>query len=248
MHFIVFDLELNQDFLSLQDLYKNKSSAPFEIIQIGAVKLDSEFNTVDNFNRYVKPTFYTKINPFITELTSITTEQLQSEKQFPEIYKAFTEFIGGSDSIFGIWGTSDIKELFRNAEKHELNSKYLPRRFINIQPYVSMYFNLPPKNLLRLQHAVEALNLPINYTFHNAFFDAYYTSEIFKKIYNSFIQPKIYDPTNITIKPRQPKREIDTENLLNQFEKMYARKMTQEEQSIILLAYKMGKTNQFLKK
>lgn len=247
MYFIVFDLELNQDFPSLQDISKNRSSAPFEIIQIGAVKLDSKFNTVDTFNRYVKPTFYTKINSFITELTGITTDQLQSEEQFPEIYKAFTEFIDESDSIFCIWGTSDIKELFRNVEKHQLNSKPLPRRFINIQPYVSIYFNFPPRNLLRLQHAVEALNLPINYTFHNAFYDAYYTAEIFKKIYNSFIQPKIYDPTIITIKPRQPKREIDIDSLLNQFEKMYARKMTAEEQSIILLAYKMGKTNQFLK-
>ena len=123
MYFIVFDLELNQDFSSLQNLYKKTSSVPFEIIQIGAVKLDSEFNTVDTFNRYVKPTIYTKINPFITELTGITTEQLQSEEQFPEIYKAYTEFIAGTDSIFCIWGTSDIKELFRNVEEHHLNSK-----------------------------------------------------------------------------------------------------------------------------
>jgi DNA polymerase III epsilon subunit-like protein len=247
MYFIVFDLELNQDFSSLQNLYKKILPIPFEIIQIGAVKLDSGFNTIDTFNRYVKPTIYTKINPFITELTGITTDQLQSEEQFPEIYKAFTEFIAGTDSIFCIWGTSDIKELFGNVEIHILSSKLLPRRFINIQPYVSMYFNFPPKNLLRLQHAVELLNLPIKYTFHNAFYDAYYTAEIFKKIYNSFIHPTIYDPSFITIKPRQPKREIDIDGLLNQFEKMYTRKITEEEQGMILLAYKMGKTNQFLK-
>lgn len=247
MHFIVFDLELNQDFSSSQDIYEKRLSLPFEIIQIGAVKLDSEFNTVDTFNRYVKPTFYTKINPFITELTDITTEQLQKEEQFPEIYNAYAEFISGTDSIFCTWGTSDIKELFKNAEKHNLSTKLLPRRFINIQPYVSMYFNFPPKNLLRLQHAVEALNIPIKYTFHNAFYDAYYTSEIFKRIYNSFIQPKIYDPSYITINSRQPKREIDIDGLIKQFEKMYSRKMSEEEQSIIILSYKMGKTNQFLK-
>jgi len=247
MYFIVFDLELNQDFSSLQNIYDKRSSVPFEIIQIGAVKLDSEFNTVDTFNRYVKPTFYSRINPFITELTGITTEQLQKEEQFPEIYKEYAEFIAGTDSIFCIWGTSDIKELFRNVEKHNLSSKFLPRRFINIQPYTSMYFNFPPKNLLRLQHAVEALNIPIKYTFHNAFYDAYYTAEIFKKIYNSFIEPKIYDPSFINIKPRQPKREIALDGLIEQFEKMYARKMTEEEQGIIILAYKMGKTGQFLK-
>lgn len=247
MDFIVFDLELNQDFSSLQKLNEKCSSAPFEIIQIGAVKLDSEFKTVATFNRYIKPTIYAKINPFITELTGITTEQLQSEEQFPEVYKAYTEFMAGTDSIFCTWGESDIKELFRNTEKHQLSTKLLPSKFINLQPYVSMYFNFPPKNLLRLQHAVEALKLPMEYTFHDAFNDAYYTAEIFKKIYNSFIQPKIYDPPYITIRPRQPKRELDIESLLNQFEKMYSRKMTEEEKGIILLAYKMGKTSQFVK-
>ena len=34
---------------------------------------------------------------------------------------------------------------------------------------------------------------------------------------------------------------------LSKFEKMYARKITKEEQEMIKLAYKMGRTNQFLK-
>jgi len=247
MYFIIFDLEFNQDFPSLQDLDRKRSPHPLEIIQIGAIKLDLEFNTVATFNRYVKPAIYTRISPFITELTGITTEQLQIEEAFPEIYKTYTEFIDGTDSVFCIWGMSDIKELFRNAEYHHLNRKLLPKMFINLQPYASLYLNLPKKNLLSLQYAVEALNLPITNTFHNALSDAYYTAEIFKKIYNTSIQPKIYDPSYIAIRPRQPKREIDIDKLLQQFEKMYAREMTEEEQGMIKLAYKMGRTNQFLK-
>lgn len=247
MYFIIFDVELNQDFSALQDFDGRRSLYPFEIIQIGAIKLDSELNTVATFNRYVKPTIYTKISPFITELTGITTEQLLTEEPFSEVYQAYLEFIEGTDSIFCIWGMSDIKELFRNAEHHQLNRKLLPRMCINLQPYASMHLHHSPKTQLQLQHAVEALNLPIPYTFHNALYDAYYTAEIFKKIYNSSIQPKLYDPSYITRRPRQRKREIDVDQLLQQFEKMYARKMTEEEQGIIQLAYKMGKTHQFLK-
>lgn len=247
MHFIVFDLELNQDFSSIQITDNKRKPAPFEIIQIGAIKLDADFNTVDTFNRFIKPTFYTKISPFISELTGITTEQLQTEKQFLEIYYEYIEFIGGTDSIFCTWGTSDIKELFKNAELHNLSTKPFPRGFINIQPYVSLYFNFSAKNLLRLEHAVEALNIQVEYTFHNAFHDAYYTAEIFKKVYNSFIQPKIYDPSHVYIKPRQPKRSIDIDGLVKQFEKMYDRSLTDVEQDMIILAYKMGKTGQFLK-
>lgn len=246
MFYIVFDLELNQDFSSLQSV-NTRSVPPFEIIQIGAVKLDSEFNTVDTFNRYVKPSVYKNINPFVTELTGITTEQLQAEDQFPDVYQAFIEFVTDTDSIFCTWGMTDMKELFRNVENQKLNNKLLPRNYINIQPHVSRHFNFPSKNLLSLQHAAEALNIPLTYTFHDALNDAFYTAEIFKKVYNSSIQPDIYVPNRIVIKPRQPKRVIDVEGLINQFEKMYARKMTEEEQGIILLAYKMGKTSQFLK-
>jgi len=247
MHYIVFDLEFNQDFSSLQSFDKKRSQYPFEIIQIGAIKLDVNMNTVATFNRFVKPTIYTQISPFITKLTGISTEQLQIEELFPEVYKSYIEFIEDTDSVFCIWGMSDIKELFRNADYHQLNRKNLPRWFINLQPYVSIYFGLPATNLLRLQNAVEALSLPITYQFHSALSDAYYTAELFKAIYNSSIQPKLYDPSYVITRPRQQKREIDIDKLLQQFEKMYARIMTDEEQEIIKLAYKMGRTNQFLK-
>ena len=247
MSFIIFDLEFNQDVSSLQNFDKTRSLNPFEIIQIGAIKLDLEFNTVETFNRYVKPTFYTRINPFVTELTGITTEQLLTEGPFPEIYKAFTTFINESDSIFCTWGMSDIIELFRNVEDHQLSHRFLPKRVINLQPYVSMHFNLSQKNLLRLQHAVDLLHIPITYAFHNALHDAFYTAEVFKKVYNSSIQPKPYDPSHRTFRPKHRIRVIDNDKLLLQFEKMYARKITEEEEGMIKLAYKMGRTNQFLK-
>jgi len=247
MYFIIFDLEFNQDVSSLQNFDRERSQYPFEIIQIGAIKLDQELKTIGTFNRYVMPTFYTRINPFVTELTGITTEQLQIEEPFPAIYKAYTEFIDGPDTIFCIWGMSDIQGLIKNIEDHQLSHKLLPKMVINLQPYASMLLNRSRKNLLRLGHAVEALNIPITYAFHNALHDAFYTAEVFKKIYNSSIQPISYDSYKMPMRPKHRKREIDIDKLLQQFEKMYARKMTEEEQRMIKLAYKMGRTNQFLK-
>lgn len=247
MHYIVFDLEFNQDISSLQHSDIKRFQCPFEIIQIGAIKLDLDFNTVDTFNRYVKPTIYSKLNSFITDMTGITTEKLLVEEPFPNIYNNYTEFINEPDSIFCIWGMSDLSVLFKNVEYHKLNNKLLPRMFINLQPYVSKYLNLPTKNLLQLRHTVEELNIPITYKFHNALYDAYYTAEIFKKIHNSSIQPKLYDHSYVKIRIKQKKLEIDFDKLIHQFEKMYDRKMSIEEQDIIKLAYKMGKTNQFLK-
>lgn len=246
MFYIVFDLEFNQDFASLQNFDKTGIRYPFEIIQIGALKLDLEFNTIDTFNVYVKPYFYAEISPFITELTGITTNQLLSEKGFPDVYADFIKFTGSLDSVFCIWGMSDIKELFKNVHYHKLNDTTLPRKFINIQPYVSKHFNFSTKRLLKLQDAVQLLRLPITTPFHNALNDAYYTAEILKKIYHPFIQPILYDPSYRPVRSQQPKKKIDFEGLIKQFEKMYNRELNEEEQSMIKLAYKMGKTHQFL--
>ncbi len=248
MNYIVFDLELNQDYTTLDRKLVQKRQPPFEIIQLGAVKLDSEFNTVDNFNKYVKPIIYERLNPFVEELTGITQETLSNAEMFPEVYKQFIDFIGDKDSVFCVWGTSDISELYRNADIHSLTKTALPRKYINIQPYVSLHFHFPVKNLLRLEHAVQALNIPVKNTFHDAYNDAFYTAEILKKIYNSFILPKTFDPAVPVIRPpSRQRRVIDTEALINQFAKMYNRELTQEEKSMILLAYKMGKTGQFMK-
>jgi len=142
---------------------------------------------------------------------------LQNAEYFPKIYTEFIRFLGDTDVVFCLWGMSDLKELFKNAESHNLNTKNLSRRYINIQPFVSLYFNYSVKNLLKLE-------------------------------YSPFMLPQTYDPMEkIKRTPGKPKKIIDTDGLIRQFEKMYARKMSEEEQSIILLAYKMGKTGQFLK-
>lgn len=246
--YIIFDFEFNQDFSDEKIIGGTKSSYPFEIIQIGAIKLDAKLNTIAHFNRYVRPVIYSNITPFITELTGITTVQLQSEHTFPDVYQDFIEFIG-TDSIFLSWGRTDVKELFRSADYFKLDSRLLPRLFIDLQPYASLYLKQPEKKLLRLQYTVEALGITQAYPFHNAYHDAYYTAEIFKQIGYTSMKPMLYSPQD-TIWNKQnrvTKKIIDYASLIHQFEKMYQRPMSIEEQEIIKLAYKMGKTGQFIK-
>ncbi len=249
MNYIVYDLEFNQD-LSSSDTRRIRRSC-FEIIQVGAVKLDASLNTVDTFHRYVKPTIYPAVNPFITELTGITTEKLTAEEAFPAVYDAFAEFSGGSGSVFCIWGMADLKELFRNIDYHKLDPRLISKRYINLQPYTSLYFNLSREKMMKLKTAAELLGIPLTYPFHNALHDAVYTAEIWRRIISDSIRPKRYDSEQAansrTSCQRQAKRKIDDKNLILQFEKMYGRELTEEEKSMIILAYKMGKTRQFLK-
>lgn len=58
MNYIVLDLEWNQ---SADGKAYTNSRIPFEIIQIGAVKLDENFSEISQFDRYIRPAVYTKL-------------------------------------------------------------------------------------------------------------------------------------------------------------------------------------------
>ena len=58
MEYIVFDLEFNQGFDKKLNKTVSNEKCPFEIVQIGAVKLNSNLEMIDTFNSFVKPNIY----------------------------------------------------------------------------------------------------------------------------------------------------------------------------------------------
>ena len=222
LNYIIFDLEFNQGYKYKR---KNKSKVNpdcrFEIIQIGALKLDNNLKTIGRLNRLVKPQVYNCIHHFIAEMTSITEEKLEDSKPFSDVYKEFIEFIG-DNSILCTWGSSDMRELLRNINYHNLDSSLLSKDYIDIQRLASSYLNTPNGNSIGLKNAVKALKLPLDSQFHDAYNDAYYTAEVFKQIYTDDIKPITYN-LNENRRPGKKKIKVNTAKLLTQFEKMFER-------------------------
>ena len=215
MNYIIYDLEFNQknnitteaDNNYIETEINNSCSMPFEIIQIGALKLNQNFQTISTFNTLIKPTVYKTIHPFVENLTKITDDMVASCKDFVHVYEDFLNFIGNDEITFCVWGAADIKELIRNLKFHNLSISCVPKYF-DIQKYASKYLKAPGKSRIGLRNAIELLNIPIEGEFHDAFNDAYYTAEVFKLIHNDNIKPMIYTPAP----PRritQPKEKID---------------------------------------
>ncbi|GAA0077767.1 3'-5' exonuclease [Clostridium sp. CTA-5] len=247
MNYIIYDLEFNQRDPNIpKDDASNVKELPFEIIQIGAIKLDETFNIVSKFNTLINPTVYTTIHPYVEKLTKINSEMLSSCESFPKIYKDFLKFVGDDEAIFCVWGKVDIKELLRNIKYYNLSTSLISKYYIDVQESASKYFKVEKGCKIGLKNAVELLGILNEDEFHDAYYDAYYTSEVFKRIYNEDIKPRIYT-TNLSRKMSNKKKTIDSVALIREFEKIYNRKMTKEEQDIIKLAYLMGKTNQFVK-
>lgn len=247
MNYMVFDLEFNQVFnFGKEKPRPSNPRCPFEIIHIGAVKLDKNLNEAGTFDRLVKPRIYNRIHPYVKRITGITKQDLAAGKPFKSVYKELTEFISDVN-VLCVWGTSDIKELLRNIEYHNLDTSLVPKKYIDVQHYTSNHLKHPKGTSISLGSAVEAFGIPAKHKFHNAFNDAFYTAEVFKKIDVRQIKPETYH----FHKDRKPERKsvkktaLDAARLVRQFEEIFHRKMTSEEQNIIKLAYEMGTAHKF---
>ena len=194
MNYIIYDLEFNQKYPKEMDVVRdNFNTYPFEIIQIGAIKLNKNLEIIDTFNSLIKPTIYPIIHPFIEELTNITNEKVSSCKLFKEVFQDFLKFIGNKNTVFCVWGETDIKELFKTLEFYDIPSTLISKKYIDVQSYTSKYFNVPPGSKIGLKNATALLNIENLLDFHNAFNDAYYTAKIFSNIYNKNIKPSYYE-------------------------------------------------------
>lgn len=242
MNYILYDLEFNHQYAKDD----KTSNLIFEIIQIGAVKLNENLEIESTFSRLIKPTVHTQIHPYIEELTQITTKMVDKEDSFPNVYNDFIKFIGDDNFVVCIWGIADIKELDKNIKFHKLKDLENFKKYIDVQNLASKHIKTPKGTKIGLKAAIEFFNLPIEKDFHNAFNDAFYTAQIFQRLYNSNVEINTYGNiySNRNLKPKQ---KVDIKALIYQFEKMYKRKMSNEEKSIIKTAYNMGKSNQFFK-
>ncbi len=169
MHYIAVDFEWNQAG------YNRKSSVQLdgEIIQIGAVKMDENFNVLEYFAADIKPVFYRKIHKKVKELTGIDQKQLNSGKDFLSIIEKFKIWCG-DEHIFLTWGPDDSRIMMQNLLVHKLDTSWMGK-WINLQVIYSMQTDVenPP---MALEKVVEFFGIPVEMDVHNAFNDAKYTS------------------------------------------------------------------------
>lgn len=241
MNYIVLDLEFNQPFsFKTGKSYELNPECPFEIIQIGAVKLNNNFEFIEKFNYMIKPEFYKRIHPYVEKITGITEKDLENKCYFKEAFNAFLKFIGNEDSVLCTWGIDDIKSLYRNIVVHNINTELITNKYINVQSYATKYLNYEAGKTIGLKNAVTELNIEIESKFHDALNDADYTAKIFKIVKPNKIS---FDTFNIMdlIRKKSDKRIINNKALIDHFTKELGRELTCEEEKIIKKAYKLGR-------
>lgn len=178
MDYIILDLEWNQ----AADLKtKLENSLVFEIIEIGAVKLNENKEHVGDFRELIKPQVFGKMNEITGELIHISMDELSECRTFTEVAGDFIRWCG-DDFIFCTWGNLDLLELQRNMDYYNMKPlSEKPFKFLDVQKLFSIAFE-DTKTRRTLHYAVDFLGIKKDVEFHRAYADAYYTAEVVKSI------------------------------------------------------------------
>ena len=197
MQYVVLDLEWNQPTSYSSYAYKEVGGKlMFELIQIGAVKVDEYLNVIDSFSQFIHPVHYTKLNPRIRRITHIEQEDLEDAPEFCEAMQSFSKWCG-DDYVMLTWGCDDISVLYQNMTFFKCDVQLKP--MYDLQRLYGEIVGGNSKDRKGLKAAMEQMNISPDEDsrpFHNAVNDAYYTALIFstfpepEKVFNYPLAPK----------------------------------------------------------
>jgi len=178
MNYIILDLEWNQ---SASGKVNSLPDMPFEIIEIGAVKLDEKLRYKGEWRRVIKPKVYKKLQSAVRKVIHLTETDLERGDDFEDAIVEFLDWCG-EEYTFAIWGSMDLTELQRNMKHYNVANPF-PKPFIylDVQKLYSHMF-LDGKNKVNLKSAIQELKIRETEEYHSALSDAHYTAKVLQKI------------------------------------------------------------------
>lgn len=176
MKYIVLDLEWNQSSTGTE---AEVEVLPFEIIEIGAIKLNEDCVMIGEFSELVKPAVYHEMHQFTSKLIHMQIQELERGKPFAQVAQSFLDWCGEEEYLFCTWGGSDLTELQRNMKFYDMTPlSDKPIRYLDVQKLFSIAYE-DRKSRRALEYAVDFLQVEKDIPFHRAFSDAYYTAGVF---------------------------------------------------------------------
>ena len=182
MEYIVLDLEWDSAYFPPEKRFLN------QILQIGAVKLDENFNIIDSFNRVIRSSFSNRVSSRFSKLTGITNEIMRNGTDFTEAVKEYNEFVKSAE-VTMTWSNSDLYTILENEElllKGGL--KFRMKKYLDLQKLVQgeMYNRgYESKNQVSLEAAADFLGVETEaFELHDALDDCKLSAKLLKLCYN----------------------------------------------------------------
>lgn len=194
MKYIVIDLEMN----SLAKEYKEERVlCSREIIEIGAVALDEQYQEIGSFKTLVKPQYNDVIKPYYERLTGISTEMVATAPVFEDALRMFCLWCHSMDEAIQIyqWSETDMEQVIceMNLKKivFEKKNQMLISDWLDFQKEFGEKLNL--SNAVSLKNAVMYAGIEFEGTEHDALDDARNTATLLKIVRTPALCKKALD-------------------------------------------------------
>ncbi len=201
MNHIVIDLEMNK----IERQYHGENKLSSELIEIGAVKMNEQFEVLDTYQTYVLPEFGS-MDERIIELTGITDKKLVGAPGFAEAMDDFTVWIGKAKTQYYSWSMSDLRQFQMEAVFKEYKGKIIQKMERNWNDFQEEYSRLLGiEKKIKLKQAVASADYEFTGAAHTALADAVNTAEILRLSKNKEEFERVMRPVLDLF--RQEKRE-----------------------------------------
>lgn len=182
MDYIILDLEWDNVFFKPQKRFVN------QILQIGAVRLDSGFNIIDTYEATIRSDVSKKVSQRFADLTGITTEKMLEGIPLREAVEGYNEFSKGAE-VTMTWSNTDIYTIVDNQKtllKGETEFKF--KNYLDLQKLVQGEMRErghDTKNQISLEAAAVLFGVDtIEYELHTALDDSLICAKLLKVCYN----------------------------------------------------------------
>lgn len=174
---IILDLEFTAVDENNKDMHR---LAKFEIIQFGAVKLNSKNEIIGKYDSYVRPRFCSCIDPKVAKLTGITDEMVSEAPDFINVVNGFLGWVGDTKTILS-WSMDDFRVLRNECRQKGLIDGRLDILFDNWIDLQKMFGDeIGVEKQVSLENAIAGLELEFEGNKHTALDDAINTATIFQ--------------------------------------------------------------------
>lgn len=182
MHYVILDMEWDSAYHKVYQKFIN------QILQIGAVKLDEDFNIVDIFDVTVKSSISKKVSKRFRELTGITKEMILDGIPLSEAVTQYNDWLD-DDTVTITWSNSDLYTIAENEKYLLKNQKFKIHKYLDLQKFIQGELKLlgyETNSQISLLHAAELLGITTdNYDLHTAKDDSLLCAAMLKKNYNA---------------------------------------------------------------
>ncbi len=181
MEYIILDLEWDNAFFPPKKRFVN------QILQIGAVRLNSDFELIDTYEATVCSSISKKVSERFSKLTGITTEKMRKGISLEKAVEGYNLFSKGAQ-VTMTWSDTDLYTIIDN-QKTLLKGKaeFLFDKYLDLQKLVQGELRqrgYESKNQISLEAAAVMLNVDtINFELHTALDDSLLCAELLKICY-----------------------------------------------------------------